>query len=86
MPHLWQVSRALGQGPARGAQVFVTAQARTLDLASCLVQETGVLVIVSPRMRHALRERLDKFILYGDEARPGLTLPHCARTDRARLA
>ena len=56
------------------AQVFVTAQARTLDLATCLVQDTGVLVVVSASMRHALHERLDKYILYGDEARHTLLL------------
>ena len=61
---------ATADRPTLGAQVFVTAQARTLDLATCLVQDSGVLVIVSASMRHALRERLDKYILYGDEARP----------------
>ena len=52
----------------------MTAQARTLDLATCLVQETAVLVIVSPSMRQTLLERLNKFVLYGDEARPALIL------------
>lgn len=52
----------------------MTAQARTLDLATCLVQETAVLVIVSPSMRHTLLERLNKFILYGDKARPALIM------------
>ncbi len=47
----------------------MTAQARTLDLATCLVQETGVLVLVSPGMRQPLLERLNKFVLYGDRVR-----------------
>ena len=49
-------------------QVFVTAQARTLDLASVYAQGSGALVVVSPGMKQALLERLDKYIFPGDKA------------------
>ncbi|KAK9827660.1 hypothetical protein WJX81_004517 [Elliptochloris bilobata] len=68
--HGQSTAHFLGLQPGQGLDtVFVTAQARTLDLATCLVQESGVLVVASPSMRHALRERLDKHILYGDDVK-----------------
>lgn len=48
-------------------QVFVTAQARTLDLATCLVQGSGVLLLVSPGMKQDILQRLDKYIFPGDK-------------------
>lgn len=48
-------------------QVFVTAQGRCLELAKCLVQGGGVLMIVSPGTGATLAARLNKYILYGDE-------------------
>ena len=48
-------------------QVFVTATARTLDLATALIQETGVLLIVSPEMKGQLLERFDKYIFPADK-------------------
>lgn len=50
-------------------QVFVTAQARTLDLATCLVQGSGVLLLVSPGMKQGILQRLDKYIFPGDKVR-----------------
>ncbi|KAI7836281.1 hypothetical protein COHA_009869 [Chlorella ohadii] len=47
--------------------VFVTAQARTLDLATVLAQGSGLLVLVSPGMKQQLAERLDKYIFPGDQ-------------------
>jgi hypothetical protein len=54
----------------------VTAQARTLDLASVYAQGSGALVVVSPGMKQALLERLDKYLFPGDKA--SLPLPCCA--------
>ena len=48
-------------------QVFVTAQARTIDLATVLAQGSGLLVLVSPGMKQQLVERLDKYIFPGDQ-------------------
>ena len=42
-------------------------QGRTLDLATCLVSGSGVLLIVSPTQTAPLAQRLQKFILFGDE-------------------
>ena len=44
-----------------------------------------MLVIVSASMRHALRERLDKYILYGDEARRNPLVTYRASYPRAVL-
>ena len=49
------------------AQVFVTAQGRCLELAQCLVQGSGVLILVSPGSGLGLAARLNKYILYGDQ-------------------
>lgn len=49
------------------AQVFVTAQARTIDLATVLAQGSGLLVLVSPGTKQQLAERLDKYIFPGDQ-------------------
>ena len=40
---------------------------RTLDLATCLVSGSGVLLIVSPTQTTQLAQRLQKYILFGDE-------------------
>lgn len=48
-------------------QVFVTAQGRCLEFAKCLVQDGGVLMIVSPGSGATVAARLNKYILYGDE-------------------
>ena len=45
-------------------------QGRTLDLANCLVSGSGVLLIVSPTRTSQLAERLQKYILFGDEVAP----------------
>ncbi|DBA96728.1 TPA: hypothetical protein ACH3X1_015569 [Trebouxia sp. C0004] len=47
--------------------VFVTPQGRCLELARCLVQSQGLLVLVSPGSGVMLAARLAKYILYGDE-------------------
>ena len=45
-------------------------QGRAVELASCLVQGNGVLLVVSPGQAAPLAARLQKYILYGDQARP----------------
>lgn len=47
--------------------VFVTAQARTIDLATVLAQGSGAMVLVSPDTKQTLLERLDKHIFPGDK-------------------
>ena len=50
------------------AVAFVSVyQGRTLDLVTCLVSGSGVLLIVSPSQTVPLAQRLQKFILFGDE-------------------
>lgn len=54
--------------PGQGCDtVFVTAQGRCVDLATCLIQPSGILVTVSPGMAQPIMLRLEKFILYGDK-------------------
>lgn len=52
-------------------QVFVTAQARTLDLVTVYAQGSGLLVVVSPGSTEALMARLDKYIFPGDKVSTG---------------
>lgn len=44
-------------------------QGRCVDLATCIVQPSGILVTVSPGMAQPIMQRLDKLILYGDNVR-----------------
>ncbi|KAI8474828.1 MAG: hypothetical protein J3K34DRAFT_517910 [Monoraphidium minutum] len=54
--------------PGQGCDtVFVTATARCLDLATALVGENQIMLIVSPSMREALMQRFDKFIFPADK-------------------
>ncbi|GAB4818080.1 hypothetical protein N2152v2_005126 [Parachlorella kessleri] len=56
--------------PGQGTDtVFVTAQARCLDLATCLVQGAGVLLLLSPGQKEAMLQRLDKYIFPGDKVK-----------------
>jgi len=48
-------------------QVFVTATARCLDLATALVLESGVMLLVSPSMRQQLLQRLNDVIFPADD-------------------
>ena len=51
-------------------QVFVTAQARTIELATCYVlQPTSVMVTVSADVTDSLLQRLNQYIFFGDEVR-----------------
>lgn len=45
-----------------------------MDLATCLIQPSGILVTVSPGMAQPVMQRLEKFILYGDKVGLGLVL------------
>lgn len=54
---------------AAAPQVFVTAQARTLDLATALVNQESIMVIVSPGTKEALLQRFDKYIFPADQVR-----------------
>jgi hypothetical protein len=47
--------------------VFVTAQARCIDLATCLAQNTGAMLIVSPGMKEEIKQRLEKYIFPADQ-------------------
>ena len=44
-------------------QVFVTAQARCLDLATVYAQGSGALVVVSPGAKGQLARRMEKYIV-----------------------
>jgi folate-binding Fe-S cluster repair protein YgfZ len=67
--------------------VFVTATARTLDLASAYVMPNQVLLSVSPSMKQPLLERMDKYIFPGDNVQVGLEgRPGQARPGQARAA
>jgi folate-binding Fe-S cluster repair protein YgfZ len=48
-------------------QVLVNAQARCLDLATALVLDSSVMLLVSPDMKQPLLQRLDKFIFPADD-------------------
>lgn len=50
-----------------------------MDLTTCLVQPSGIMLICSPGMTKPLLARLDKFILYGDKV-PLRCLPPVAPT------
>lgn len=49
--------------------VFVTATARTIDLASCAILDDEVLVISSPNRRKYLFDWLDRYIFFADKVR-----------------
>jgi len=53
---------------APAMQAFVTAQARTIDLATVYAQPSGVMVLVSPGMKQQLMQRLDKHLFPTDKA------------------
>jgi folate-binding Fe-S cluster repair protein YgfZ len=48
-------------------QVLVNAQARCLDLATALVLDSSVMLLVSPAMKQPLLQRLDKYIFPADD-------------------
>lgn len=43
-----------------------------MDLATCLVQGSGVMLVVSPGQAAPLAARLQKYVLYGDQVRRAL--------------
>ena len=47
--------------------VLVTPQGRTIDVATVLSQGSGALLLLSPGMSTAIKERLEKFIFPNDE-------------------
>lgn len=54
-------------------QVFVTAQARTIELATCYVlQPASVMVTVPADVVQSLLERLNKYIFFGDQVQLNL--------------
>lgn len=54
--------------PGQGTDtVLVTAQARTLDIASALIQESGIMLLVSPGQAKGLVERFQKYIFPMDK-------------------
>jgi folate-binding Fe-S cluster repair protein YgfZ len=48
-------------------QVLVNAQARCLDLATALILDSSVMLLVSPSMKQPLLQRLDKYIFPADD-------------------
>lgn len=69
--HGQSTADVLALRPGQGCDtVFVTAQARTIDLATVLAQEAGLLLLVSPGMAATIAARLDKYIFPGDKVRP----------------
>jgi glycine cleavage system aminomethyltransferase T len=57
-----------GAAPGSGRDtVLVTSTARCLDLATALVFETSVMLVVSPSMRETLLKRFDKYIFPADD-------------------
>lgn len=49
------------------SQVFVTATARCLDLATALVLDSSVMLLTSPATKQQLLARLDKVIFPADD-------------------
>ncbi|NJK40436.1 MAG: folate-binding protein YgfZ [Acaryochloridaceae cyanobacterium SU_2_1] len=56
--------------PGQGCEtVFVTATARTIDLATAYITEDSVLVVVSPHRRQQLLDWCDRYIFFGDKVK-----------------
>lgn len=56
--------------PGQGCDtLFVTATARTIELATAYVLEDSVLVMVSPNRREYLLNWLDRYIFFGDKVK-----------------
>ena len=47
--------------------MFVNRHGRTIDLASCLVQGSSVMIIVSPSKKTVIKDRLEQYIFFGDK-------------------
>ncbi|KAL6758341.1 hypothetical protein V8C86DRAFT_2600071 [Haematococcus lacustris] len=58
--------------------VFVTATARVLDLATALINESSVLLLVSPDSRQRLLQRFDKYIFPADKVQVQDVTERCA--------
>jgi len=59
-----------GLSPGQGCDtVFVTSTARTLDLATALIQNDHVTMIVSPNRRQFLMDWLDRYIFFADRVK-----------------
>ncbi len=65
-------------------EAHVPAQARTIDLATCLVQETAVMMIVSPSLKDAILDRLNQYIFLGDKVRRTFGVVKTPRNGRTR--
>lgn len=65
----WRALTGAWPCPPTCLQVFVTAQARCIDLATVYAQPSGALVVVSPGLKAQLLERLQKHIFPADKAR-----------------
>lgn len=63
----WQAHGGVRKARRTRAQVFATPTARTIDVATVLVQGRGALAIVSPETREVLLQRLQKHIFPMDE-------------------
>lgn len=49
--------------------LFVTSTARTIDLATALILDDAVLLIVSPQRRETLMQWCDRYIFFGDKVK-----------------
>jgi tRNA-modifying protein YgfZ len=66
--HSQSTADLVNLAPGTGADtVFVTAQGRTIDIASIYAQGSGTLAIVSPGMVNTIKERLEKYIFPNDK-------------------
>jgi folate-binding Fe-S cluster repair protein YgfZ len=57
-------------------QVFCTPTGRTIDLATVLCQESGLLAVVSPGQHSSLHARLEKHIFPMDNVEVSDVTPH----------
>lgn len=48
-------------------QVFVNRNGRIIDLATCLIQGSSVLLILSSSTAAAIKDRLEQYIFFGDK-------------------
>lgn len=63
----WVDADCGADSPITHVQAFCTPTGRTIDVATVLCQESGLLAVVSPGQQVALAERLDKHIFPMDK-------------------
>lgn len=62
----------------------MTSTARTLDIGTVLVSESGCVVVVSPSMKQPLLERFNKYIFPADDVKvSSFSKPHYGIEEQA---